>query len=232
MNEKIDADIKILKFIYNKNKPFILPAAIMLISVILFFQFVIPQFRELLTARKEVAAASQKLKTLKANLDVLSNVNEETLDSQLKILNLALPLNKDFIGILDSIYSTVQKIGVDLGVFSFKVGDLSESKSDGDFPVVKLSLPINSGIIATNSFVEAMSKTFPLSEVYFIKVGNMFSTVNVSFYYEPLGGSGYKLDAPISPISQKGITLVNQLRGFENEFSFSKPLVATSSASQ
>lgn len=216
MNEKINADLKSLKFIFNKNRSYVFPVVIILISVILFFQFVIPQFGVLLKVRKEASEASLKLKTLKKNLDVLTNINEEVLDSQLTILSLALPLNKDFIGILNSVYFTAQKTGVNLGSFSLKIGDLAQSKNDDNFPVVKLSTPINSSVTAISSFIEAIDKTIPLSEVYLVKVGNISSMISLSFYYKPLGASNYSQDARISPISQKGLTLVSQLSEFEN----------------
>ncbi len=234
MNEKISSDIKSLKFILNKNKPYLVPITIIIVSIILFFQFVIPQFGALLTAKKEVKEASLKLETLKANLDILININEETLDSQLKILTSALPLDKDFIGILNSIYSTAQRTGVSLGNFSFKIGDLAQSENGDSFPVVKLSIPINSGIAAVSSFVEAISKTVPLSEIYLVKIGDMSSMVSLSFYYKLLGDSNYSQDVRVSPVSQKGLTLINQLSEFENTSMMPSPSmpVATSSAAQ
>lgn len=216
MDKKINADIKSLKFIFNKNKSYIFPVIIILVSIMLFFQFVIPQFNALLEAQKEAIAASVKLETLKANLDVLNNINEATLDSQLEVLKSALPLDKDFIGILNSIYLTSQKTGVDLGSFSFKIGDLTQSEIGNNFPVVNLSLPVSSSVAAINNFVETISKTVPLSETSLIKVGNASSTINLSFYYRPLSASSYSQDVRISPISQKGLTLINQLSQFEN----------------
>lgn len=216
MNEKINEDIKFFKFIFDKNKSYIFPIVIMLVSIMLFFQFVIPQVSLLLKTRKEAKESSLRLETLKENLDVLINVNEETLDSQLKILNLALPLNKDFIGILNSVYLTAQKAGVNPGSFSLKIGDISKSENGDNFPVIKLSVPINAGVTEINNFVTAISKTVPLAEAYLVKAGNISSMVSLSFYYKPLGASNYSWDAHISPISQKGLTLVNQLSGFES----------------
>lgn len=216
MNEKINEEIKSFKFIFDKNKSYIFPIVMMLVSIMLFFQFVIPQVSLLVKARKEAKELSLRLETLRENLDVLANIDEEALDSQLKILTVALPLNKDFIGILNSIYLTSQKTGVDLGSFSLKIGDISKSENGDNFPVIKLSVPINAGITAINNFVTAINKTVPLSEVYLVKTGNISSMVSLSFYYKPLDASNYSWDAHISPISQKGLTLLNQLSGFEN----------------
>lgn len=216
MNEKVNADLKALKFIFDKNRSYILPVVIILVSVMLFFSLIIPQFGALLTTTKEAKDSSLRLQVLKENLNILTNINEEVLDSQLATLNLALPFDKDFIGMLNSIYSTAQKTGVSLGSFSFKIGDLAKSENGDNFSVVKLSIPVSSSVTALNSFVQAVSKTVPLSEVNLIKVGNVSSTVNLSFYYKPLDSSNYSQNVPISPISQKGLTLIGQLREFEN----------------
>jgi Tfp pilus assembly protein PilO len=216
MNEKINTDLKFLNMIFNKNKSYIFPIVTVLVSIILFFQFVIPQVNLLLKARKEARESSLRLEALKENLNVLTNVDEEILDSQLKILSLALPLSKDFSGILNSIYSTAQNTGVNLGSFSFRLGDLAQSENSDNFPVVKLLAPISAGVTKINNFVEAISKTFPLAEAYSVKVENISSTVSLSFYYKPLNASNYSQDVRIRPISQKGLTLINQLGGFKN----------------
>lgn len=214
MDGKINEDLKSFKFIFNKNKPYIVSIGVMLISIILFFQSVIPQFNLLLKTREEAKDASLKLEIMRENLDMLSNINEELLDSQLKTVTLALPLNKDFIGILNSVYLTSQRAGVSLGSFSFKVGDLFKSENGDNFPVVKLSAPVDAGITAINSFIKTISTTVPLSEVYLVKVGGTSSSVSVSFYYKPLGASTYNQDVRISPISQKGLILINELDEF------------------
>jgi Tfp pilus assembly protein PilO len=197
--------------------------------IILFWQFVIPQFKILSTAQEEVRQAELRLQTLKENLNVLRNTDEKSLDAQLKVLNLALPLNKDFSGILNSIYYASDKTGVNLGNFSLQIGDLLDSKKKDDFPTISLAIPVNANVVAVNSFVEAISKTVPLSEVTLIKISNMASTVRLSFYYKPLGLSSYKEDARIIPLTQKGLTIIHKLSSFENASSFQKIPVATSS---
>lgn len=230
MNGKINADLKSLKFIFEHNKPYILPSIIVLISIVLFLQFVIPQFKILSAAQEEVKQASLKLQILKENLRILTNTNEKSLDANLKVLNLALPLTKDFGAILNSIYYASQKTGVSLGSFSLQIGDLGESKKNDEFPSISLSIPVNSGALAVNSFVETLNKTVPLSEVTLIKIGNSASSIKVSFYYKPLDVSGYKEDARITPITQKGLEIINKLNTFENISGFQQSPIATSSS--
>ena len=216
MTSKINADLKSLKFIFDRNKPYLLPAIIILISIIVFLQFVVPQFKILFTAQEETKQASLKLQTLKENLNVITNTDEKSLDAQLEILNLALPLNKDFSAILNSIYLASQKTGVNLGSFSLQIGDLLDAKKKDDFPTITLTVPINANATAVNSFVATISKTVPLSEVTLIKIRDINSVIGLSFYYKPLGFTSYKEDTRINPLTQKGLSIINKLSGFEN----------------
>ena len=220
MNEKINFDINSFKIIYARNKGLIFPTVIIFLCVLLFFQFVIPQFNTLFIAQKEVREATQKIEVLKENLNLLANTDENSLDSQFRILNLALPAGKDFSGVLNSIYYASQKIGASLGSFSFRIGDLSKSEKNEDFSTISLVVPVNAGAAAVNSFVETLAKSVPLSHVSFIKIGENSSSVNISFYYKPLGVSAPSDSDPIIPISQKGISLVNELNSFGNISSF------------
>lgn len=231
MNEKINADLKSLKFIFDRNKPYILPSIIIFACIILFFQFLIPQFNTLLTARQQAKEASLTLAVLKENLNVLTNSNENSLDSQLKILNLALPFNKDFAGILSSIYYASQKTGISLGSFSLQIGGLSEAENNDKFSRISLSIPVNSNVAGVNGFVENISKSLPLSEVTLIKTGERTSTINLAFYYKPLGVGSLGENVRVNPVSQKGLSLINELTGFRESSYFSQqPVTASSSA--
>ncbi|MBI4089400.1 MAG: hypothetical protein HY424_01675 [Candidatus Levybacteria bacterium] len=216
MNGKINLDLKSLIFIFGRNKPYILPIVVILTCIILFFQFTIPQFKTFLRVREEAKDAEIKLELLKENLKVLVDTNEGSLDSQLSTLNLALPLSKDFSGILNAIYYASQKTGVNLGTFSFQIGDLSKSEKDDKFLTIDVSMPLNANVFAVNSFVRTISNTIPLSEVSLMKMGEKTATVNLSFYYKPLGPIDSKEDSRIYPPTQKGLLLINKLVSFEN----------------
>jgi hypothetical protein len=227
MKNKVNLDLVSLKFIFDRNKAYIIPIIIILVSVILFFQFVIPEFSALHRVQQEAKQLSQELEIMKSNLNILSNADEDVLDSQLKTLTSALPLNKDAIRILNSIYANAQKTGVSLGAFSFVIGDISKPENAIDLPVVKLSVPIDADVIGVNSFIEIINKTVPLSEINSVKIGDKSSQVELSFYYKPLGNSKYSSNSQINPVSQKGLTLISQLNGFEDA-----SVVATSSGQE
>lgn len=233
MNKEVSADLKFLKFIFEKNKLYLFPSLVILLSIVLFFQFVFPQFRTLLSVRNQAQEANLRLNNLKNNLNILSNINEDSLDSQLKTVNLALPVNKDFSGILSAIYYASGETGAILGSFSFQVGDILESGNGGQLENISISLPITADMAKVNEFAQVISNTLPLSDVSLIKIGNQVSTVNLSFYYKPLSAidSAVSGEVSISPLSQNDISLINELSDFKNRPSFSNVLVNANASS-
>lgn len=215
MDGKINLDLISLKFVFNRNKPYIFSAVIILISIILFFQFVIPEFNGLIKARKEAKELSARLVTLNKSLNVLTNVNNEELDSQFNTLISALPTNKDVVRILNSINYAASKTGAIFGSFSFRVGDINVSEKGENVPVVKISVPIKADTKIISSFIEILSKTVPLSEINSVKINNASSMVVLSFYYRPMGDADYNQDT-VNPVSQKGISFIDRMAKFDN----------------
>lgn len=217
MNGKINVDIKSIKLIFDRNKSYMIPIGVIFICVVLFFQFVIPQFNMIFIARQQSKEALLKLAALKENLRILSNIDDVSLNSQLEVLTRFLPAAKDFDGILNSINSSAQNAGADLGSFSFHVGDLSKTEGTDKFPTIKLSVPINSGISSVSNFIQVISKKMPLSEVSLVRIGGKSSMINLSFYYKPLDSSGRNEVSRINSVSQKGLLLIEKLKNFGNE---------------
>jgi len=231
MKEEINANLKSLKFVFNKSKSYIFPSILIFVSILLFFQFVIPEFGLLFKAQEEVNALKAKTELLKKNLDMLTNINQDTLDSQYNTMILALPINKDYIEILNTVNVAAQKAGVNIGNYSFKVGSLGKSDSVDISPVIKLTVPIESGLTGSNIFVQIINKTVPLSQIDSVNIGNTSSSITLSFYYKLLDTSNYSQDALISPVSQEGLDLIDQMKEFRTASSFSMPAVPTATAS-
>ena len=178
MNEKINVDVRSLKIIFERNKYYIVPVAIILICIILFFQLIIPQFKTLFALGENAKKMALELQVLKNNLNVLMNTNEKVLDSQLKILISALPSDKDFDSMLSVIYSVSQKTGVSLGNFSLKIGNLSESEAANSSPTIKVTVPINSNAESATSFIQELISLAPLSEIESIKMNDLSSFIS------------------------------------------------------
>lgn len=213
MNQKVHIDLEIIKFIYTRNKAYLLPLATIFISIVVFITFVLPQAGNIAKAKKDADLARQKITILKGNLDTLSRIDDAVLDSQLQILSQALPFNRDFfINVMDSVSKASQFANVSLASYSFQVGDLSKEQSSGQFPSLELALTIKGDIQGVDDFMGVLEKTFPLAEVKSVQLASEGTTaVAAVFYYKP-GISVVSSDIKsLRPISPKDLELIEQL---------------------
>lgn len=224
MNKKINLDLMALKFILLKNRQYFIAIAVILFSIFVFFQFIIPQFNVFLENQEKVREETAKLEILKKNLEIIKKAEQTTLDSQFGILAKALPMEKDATIILYSIYLAAQKTGSEVKKFSFTVGDIRKTEKGEKFPVIKVSVPIKAGVIQASSFIDTINNMIPLSQTDSISVkkdregqGDE-STIGLSFYYKLLDVSNFQPFDEILPVSKKGLSLIDKLSGFENVY--------------
>lgn len=212
MNEKTNIDISTIKIIYARYKQHILFIVTILVCLVLFSIIIIPRIRELSILSKNAKNEADKLLILKNNLSLLSSMDDAILDSQLKLVSSALPIDKDFEGILTAVSQAAIRSGVSLSDYEFKVGDLSETsiKTSG-FPYLEMSLSVKSTSQQTVKFISELYKSFPISEVVSVSQENDSATVKILFYYKPLPQVLFNDGEPIQTVSQKGMELIDRL---------------------
>lgn len=231
MERRVNTDIQSLKIIYSRNKYFIVPGIVIFVSLILIILIIVPQIKTLFEAQEEGKFASQRLEKLKKDLNTLQTLDGETLESQRKTSTMALPVNKDFGGILNALFTASQKTGVRIGRFSFQIGDISkEEQKDVNFSVISLKVSLENDIQRVNSFISEIQKTVPLSAIDLITTDNRISTIDLLFYYKVLPPTGVTKDIVISPLSQEKKSLLDRINSFNNVQSINLPLQTSTSS--
>jgi hypothetical protein len=158
----------------------------------------------------------------------MQNINDASLDANTSIVLKALPKDKDFEAILNSLSSAAGKSGVTLGNFEFKVGDLSTPSSlDSQLPNLSMTILINDGARGAFSFLKNLSSSLPLSEIKKVDTNGNYTTVNAIFYYRSLSSTVASGDFPIIPISSKQLDTLSQLSSWDQS---SLPNITTSSS--
>lgn len=219
-NEKVNLDSKALKFLFNRYKDFGIPIFVIAICLAVFIQFLFPQLQNLFILAKEAKEASGRIGVLKNNIRLLTGLNDSALESYLQIANAAVPVGKDFIGIINAILYASNFSGVPVKEYQLKIGDLSEEISNaGTFSSISVNLSIDGDINDLNKFIEALNTTLPLSEASNITLTTALSTVDVNFYYKPLPPIKPNDFSSISPISENNLTLIKNLSKFNYSFS-------------
>lgn len=231
MNKVFGLEIRTLQELYLKHKNYLVPALIIVVCFILLSQITIPQVNFLSERIQEETAEKAKLNTLNKNLDILSNLNDLTLDSQLQLTTDALPIDKNFAGIINAVNLSANKAGVFLGDYDFVVGDLSKVGPGKNAPSLELLLSVNGGVVATGRFVSELYKSLPIAEATSIVITGNRSIVTAVFYYKPFVGAS-DASIPLSLLTQDKIDLIREISGWNNPRTFEEiNFEATGSAS-
>lgn len=162
MNNKVNFDVNALDVIYKKYKEFIPPIGAIVVCVLLFFYVIIPQVQNYFVLLDQTKLENITLQSLKNNLSFLRNLNENKLSDQVKIVSSALPLDKDFGGVLYALSAVSAKSGVLLGNYSFQVGKLAETNVSSNFPSLSINVQLNSNVLSTARFVKNSIEQFRL----------------------------------------------------------------------
>ena len=215
MNKKVSLEGLTLKYLYEKNRIYLLPLGVLFASVILFLTVTLPLFAQYRNINDSIVVEQQKLSTLKDNYNILLNADEATLDSQLTIATDALPPGKDFASILTVVSISANKAGVALGDYEFQVGDLSKGIPSVKYPSLELVLTASGGVRSILNFISQVYSSVPLAEIINVEMNNNRSVVTVNFYYKPLPGTP-PVSSPIQPLSSQNLSTINTILTWNN----------------
>ncbi len=213
---KLSLDKETLILLYRKHKDYIVSVAIIIVCFILLIQVTIPQIADLSVRQQEVKTEKDKLNSLSNNLSILSSITQDSLDQELSLTTSALPIEKNFTGILNSVTIGANKSGVFLGDYEFQVGDLSKTTVIGkSLPSLQLSLSVNGGVNGAIKFIAELYKSLPLAEISNVEINNSRSVISVVFYYKSYNG-GANVSSPLAQISKNDSATLSQISGWNN----------------
>lgn len=219
MKENTNIDIDTIKILYAKYKEHLAYILILLITLVLFLFSVLPRINDLSRLNEERKIELNKFSILKNNLDLLSSLDDSVLSSQLFLVSTALPSEKDFEGVLNSISSATAKSGTSLSDYEFQVGGLSQPSIEADtgFPFLTLAVSIKGTPAQVSEFISSLSKSVPLSQVTSVIQNSNSAIVSINFYYKALVPFKFNDSQAISPISEKGKQIIKTLSSWRTD---------------
>lgn len=214
-----------LRFLYYRYKDSPYYSLIILFIVIcacfiLILNIIIPQVYNWFSVRDEAIATQVKINTLHRNLDFMSlQINKTTLENNRQLALRALPIDKDFGDIVNSIAISAVKAGVSVDDFSFNPGQISKSninptKSGLNLSSIKVTLSLTGGLKETSKFIAEINEKLPANEIQNVDTSNGRSTISIIFYSKPYKASSIQLDQPIKVISAENGNLLGTLSGW------------------
>lgn len=211
-------DQEVIKTLYRRYRNFAVPVGIIVICILLVFFVIIPQFENLQSMQKEEAETREKIAVLKENAIMLGKISDVTQNNEFRIALKSLPVEKDFVGILEAISTTSQKAGVSIGDFSFQVGSVSFAKGETQGTTIGLTISIFGGISEARQFLTELAKSMPISEVKSANIDPKTSGLSIQFHYRPIGFSAIDFTTPIKQTTKKDQEVITLLSSWESAF--------------
>jgi hypothetical protein len=215
MNKKINLEGITFRYLYEKNKKYLLPLLVILASIVLFLQVTMPLFSEYSSSQELKVLEEQKLSTLRNNYNILQSADEQSLDDQLELATDALPPGKDFASILNAVTIAARNAGIILGDYEFQVGDLSKDAQAAKYPSLELALTVSGSVTTIINFMEQVYTSLPLAEIINVEMNNNRAVMTVVFYYKALPGTP-AVTSPIQSLTPKNLTTLNTISTWNN----------------
>lgn len=190
------------KNLFKRYREYLLYFMVIFVCSVLFWQVILPQIQNwFLVIRDEEKATRDRIEILRNNINFLSKIDEENFNSQFQTASVTLPLEKDFVGILNAIGIASANSAVKVNDFVFYIGELSPKPEANLLPSLNVSLNISGGVGETRRFVEELSTLAPISDVANVSIEENKSDLQISFYYRPVSPITFQYTVPIKPLS-------------------------------
>jgi hypothetical protein len=217
-NNNLNLDRGSLLIFYNKNKDYVLPLVVLVVSIFILFFVVIPEINQYFASRAQLETDNQKLEVLKNSYNFLTGLDQTQSESDLKLLTKTLPTEKDSIGIINAISAASSKTGISIVNYRFTPGNLSKATDEinTQYPTISMELNTQGSGILLKDFVNELNRTVPLIEVSSIKHKYNTATLVLQFYYKPFPPQNINDESPISLLSGKDKVLIRDLYTWNN----------------
>lgn len=218
MNQKITFEQGTYKILFYRFKALIIPLTTIVVCFFIFLNVIIPQLQDFFLLKEEEQQMHKKISILKDNLNFLSTMDESALDSKLKVINAALPLEKDYLGILNAIVKASNNAGVYVDDYSFQVGELStkSAQTTVDNPSINLLLTVNGSIEKNKRFLNELNKSLPLSEVTSVQMNRNSTTIRLVFYYKFFSSLKFDSYSTLRYLNKKELSLIEKLSSWHS----------------
>jgi len=204
-NAKVSINQLVFRSIYYKYQLFVVPLVTILVCILLFWFVVMGQIQYFFSVKDQITVNERDLQVLHQNLKTVTSLDDASLTTTLTVATQALPIEKDFAGIVNSLQTAASIAGVSLEDYSLQIGNLSGLTSQGksaQLPV-QLNVILKGSISQAQVFIHQLKNQFPLSDSVAISIsGDKLVTVTCVFYYAQLPKIVFK-DTSLLPSLEK-----------------------------
>lgn len=186
INSELNKDT-LLSF-YYENKEMVLPVFAIIVSILLFIIFIIPQLLSFPSRKSAVDAENVVLNKIKESEKVLSTANIDLINSQVELVAKTLPEKKTIEETLRAIFTAASLSNSQIESYQFidtQVEGIAGPKESEKYQSLDFSVNIFGDINQTVDFIDQLYKSYPISSVKNIDISEGIASMTISFFYSP-----------------------------------------------
>lgn len=186
MKKNIKLDKDTLISLYYENKDLLVPLFAILVSVLLFLIFIIPQLLSFPSRKSAVDQETKILDKIKESEKVLSTANTELINSQVQLVARTLPEKKPLEDALLAIYTAASLSNIQIESYSFQeVVSIVSTEPEVSRQAISFNVNIIGELDQAVDFADQIYKTYPISSVDNIGSSKGISNILIRFFYSP-----------------------------------------------
>lgn len=211
MKRKNNLNKETLIGLYYENKEFTLPIFSIVISVLLFLVFIIPQLISFPSRKNGIDSENAKLNAIKESEKILSTANADSLNSDVELAAKVLPKDKALEDSINAIFTSASLSNAQIESYDF-VDSNSPNIAQGELSKLNFNVGIFGGMDQAADFINVLYKTYPVSEVENVKYKEGISTLSLFFYYSPFVSNSLNDRTAVREMSKIEESTLKELR--------------------
>ena len=207
-----------LEEIYTEKKAYIVPVATILVSILLFIFFILPQIIQFPSKKSVIDRENEKIGAIRNAINVVKNADIQKLDSDLAQVNQTFPQGKEFEKVLNAISAAAGFSNSFILSYEFQDSATTVGTKISDIPALNFKVTIFGGPVEAAAFIEELYKLNPISEAVNIKTDEGSTELSILFFYRPIETISEDQSAEIknlSPEQGKTLSLISNWRNFD-----------------
>lgn len=175
--------------------------------------FFYPKVQEILEARRVIQHEQARLDKLKVKLKDLQNLNETELNSKKDTAIRAMPHEKNFLGMLETISKAATEKGLIVDSFTVKPGKLTDRDTEVLFKITFLG-----DVEQVKQFLDQVEKTIPLIatqgkiELSLNEPGEVM--IQIKGYYLPMPEKLGSIETPVLRLSEDEAKRISEVANY------------------
>ena len=182
--------------------------ALLLLGLLVVFPNIFQYFEN----QKKIDDTTDKITFFQQKAKTLQAINQGDFKEALRQSLIVLPPDKEAPAAIAQLYYILGQTGINAENISFSEGSNPEGRS------FRISMEISGSLSSLTNFIIKLKESPRIIRIESLEVGTqgntgeIFSSIILNAYYEPLPASAVAIDKPVSMPSQKEIDLLSKLQ--------------------